>query len=310
MKRLSMKRPSMNMRLAGSTFLVILATMVGGGCGGDVPTSDPVTTAGTVAPPTTSPTTTGATATSPSTTLAATATTSTATSTSGEAGFAPGPIVFRPLGDGVLVEATQSYNNPGVIIEHGGLWHMFSNDFRAWPGLVKVRHYSSVDGVVLEEATGTVFTSERSPFDAPQITIGGYVSDDGVWSLYFHTFNGNGQPSVIGRASADAPEGPWTVHDEAVLEPGAEGSWDELRVTRPSIVDSGDSLLMYYLGEDADGSSGIGVATSVDGVVWTKHPVPLMVAEGWEEFLERPDVVRTDTGFVMIYRGSVQAPWA
>ena len=113
---------------------------------------------------------------------------------------------------------------------------------------------------------------------------------------------------MIGRASAPAAEGPWTVHDEAVLEPGEEGAWDDLRVTRPSIVDADDVLYMYYLGESVDGTSGVGVATSVDGVEWTKHPEPVMVAQGWEEFLDRPDVVLTDVGFVMIYRGDVQGP--
>ena len=291
------------MRWIRYTFVILtlVATACGEGATDDASNAQTLGTAATTTiavPATSAPSADSVTTSSPTTTAGA-STTST---------VPPGPIAFEPIGHGVLVAATQSYNNPGVIIERDGLWHMFANDFRAWPGLVKVRHYTSIDGVGWEEATGTLYTSERSPFGTPQITIGGFVSDDDVWTLYFHTYNGVGRPAVIGRASAPAAEGPWTVHDEAVLEPGEEGAWDDLRVTRPSIVDADDVLYMYYLGESVDGTSGVGVATSVDGVEWTRHPELVMVAQGWEEFLDRPDVVLTDVGFVMIYRGDVQGP--
>lgn len=278
---------------------LLVTSIACGGTAGAGPDSTAATTPATVT--TTGPTTTPPPVTPPSVASTIAATTSSTLPAS--------PVPFDPLGDGeVLVEATQRYNNPGVVLVRDGTWHMFSNDFRAWPGIVKVRHYTSSNGITWEEATGTVFTSERSPFGTPQITLGGFVSDDDTWTLYFHTFAGSTRPAVIGRATAPAPEGPWTVHEEPVLTPGDEGAWDDLRVTRPSVVVVGDELYMYYAGEDATGATGVGLATSTDGLEWTKRPEPVLVPEGWEDHLERPDVVLTDDGFVMIYRGSVGGP--
>lgn len=281
-----------------SAALLVTAAACGGAAGSGAESTPATTAASTTS---TTPATTEA-----PTTVVTTATTLASTTTST---LPASPVAFSPLADGgVLVEATQRYNNPGVVLVQDGTWHMFSNDFRSWPGIVKVRHYTSSDGVAWEEATGTVFTSERSPFGTPQITLGGFVADDGTWTLYFHTFAGSSRPAMIGRATAPAPEGPWTVHEEPVLRPGEEGAWDDLRVTRPSVVEVGDELLMYYAGEGVDGTTGVGLARSADGVEWTKHPEPVLVPAGWEDHLERPDVVVTDDGFVMIYRGSVGGP--
>ena len=290
-------------RRAGS-LLAGLGLLLGTACGGSGEAAAPSTTA---APQTTSvastapPVTSSATSAPPATTAATAATTTTT--------LAAGPVTFSPLAGGeILVEATQAYNNPGVVIQHDGLWHMFSNDFRAWPGIIKVRHYTSDDGIVWQEATGTIFTSEKSPFGTPQITVGGYVSDQGRWNLYFHTFEGLSRPSVIGRATANDPAGPWTVHADPVLEPGAEGTWDALRVTRPSIVVVDGEIRLYYLGQDGEEVAAVGLATSEDGVVFTKRPDPVLQRAGWEESLERPDVVLTADGYVMIYRGTVGGP--
>ena len=75
----------------------------------------------------------------------------------------------------------------------------------------------------------------------------------------------------------------------------------------PSIVRVGDRWAMYYtgMGTTGRGSGVIGVAFSDDGVAWTRESAPALVAtEDWEVGqLDRPRVVATDGGLVMVYAG-------
>ena len=71
---------------------------------------------------------------------------------------------------------------------------------------------------------------------------------------------------------------------------------------QPSVLLVDGQYVMYYAAFGKDGQ-GIGRATSQDGVVWNREPEPLLTpSEPWErEHLTRPDVVRTEDGFVMLY---------
>ena len=107
----------------------------------------------------------------------------------------------------------------------------------------------------------------------------GTVLDDGTWVLYFYTWNSYSQtaaPGAIGRATETAPTGPWTPDPAPVLNPGSAGSWDDLMVGSPRIVKADDGYRMYYTGYDQDGlaSGRIGLATSPDGITWTKYDDP------------------------------------
>ncbi len=75
----------------------------------------------------------------------------------------------------------------------------------------------------------------------------------------------------------------------------------------PSVVRIGDRWAAYYTGLSGPGRGNgrIGVAFSDDGVTWTKHPEPVLVpTEQWEQrSLDRPRVVSTPEGLVMLYTG-------
>ena len=130
---------------------------------------------------------------------------------------------------------------------------------------------------------------------------------DGGWILYFEAVTEKDEEEdvyvwEIGRATAPAPEGPWTLDPGPVFTRGEPGSWDEGSVMQPSVLVVDGHYVMYYAGFGKQGN-GIGRATSSDGVVWTRDPEPLLTpSESWErEHLTRPDVVRTGDGFVMLY---------
>jgi len=65
-----------------------------------------------------------------------------------------------------------------------------------------------------------------------------------------------------------------------VLSPGSPGSWDSDFVSSPSVIYNGSAYIMWYVGGKQpnefhyytySGSQGFGLATSTDGVAWTKY---------------------------------------
>jgi len=214
----------------------------------------------------------------------------------------PKPVVTRTLAG---IDA--SFVNPGAVIEHLGTLHMFANVFSAWPGHVDVPHLTSTDGVTwkLAEATPSL-TSEDVPFAQPGADVStGFVTEDGTWVLIFESVNAVARWE-IGRATAPSPDGPWTVDPAPILTGGSAGSWDAGGLAWPSVVRTDGGYLMYFTGLDMPrGKGAIGLATSPDGVTWTKHEGPVLVADqAWElQKLDRPRVAVTPRGLVMVYAG-------
>lgn len=71
----------------------------------------------------------------------------------------------------------------------------------------------------------------------------------------------------------------WTKHvDNPVLRPGVAGAWDGREVAHPSVRYDGTLFTMVYTGWDDTGSA-LGVATSLDGIEWTRSTAnPVLTA--------------------------------
>lgn len=209
-----------------------------------------------------------------------------------------------------LVGTNDKYINPGAVIEADGVLHMFPNSFSDWPGRVRVPHLTSEDGstwTLDEDASALDTDGDLFPMADPGIDVStGYLADDGTWVLYFLTVQ-SGSPSEVWRMTAPSPRGPWTVDEEPAVRRGNAGAFDEGGVQWPSIVRIGDRWAMYYtgLGAAGRGSGVIGAAFSDDGVTWTTEPEPVLTATEHWEFgqVDRPRVVSTDDGLVMVYTG-------
>lgn len=198
--------------------------------------------------------------------------------------------------------------NPGAVIEADGVLHMFPNVFDSWPGLVTVSYLASADGGVTWalETGAPVLSSEDTPLADPGIDVStGYIAEDGTWVLIFETVSAV-NPWVLGQATAPGPRGPWTFEEAPILTPGPEGSWDDGGLQWPSVVRIGDQLAIFYTALDqVRGRTGaIGMAV-LEGATWTKRELPVLVAsEDWElGSVDRPRVVATATGLVMVYAG-------
>lgn len=230
-------------------------------------------------------------------------------------GSSPSPPV---LAHGPSSRWDGKYINPGGMLYHDGQFHMFRNGFHNWPGVISIGHGTSDDGLNWTDSQiEPVWVSDRVSYADPGLDVDAVlVLDDGTWVMYFHTVNSR-TAWEIGRATAPAPTGPWRADAAPVLSPGPEGSWDDRHVKWPSVLQTDSGFLMFYAGQNLFGETSIGLATSSDGISWTKHndtsttgelfiesdPV-LTYAKEWEGTkVDRPEVQLTPDGFVMIYQG-------
>jgi predicted GH43/DUF377 family glycosyl hydrolase len=99
------------------------------------------------------------------------------------------------------------------------------------------------------------------------------------YALYFTAIDGAGVRR-IGRASS-ADMSSWTVGEAPVVELGAPGLWDAAEVSDPSVARTPDGgWVMIYRG-NGDRGTGLGWATSTDGIIWGKAGEPFI--RTWEQ---------------------------
>ncbi|MFZ0549025.1 MAG: hypothetical protein WAM60_26500 [Candidatus Promineifilaceae bacterium] len=237
-----------------------------------------------------------------------------------------GQDLFSVFGDKAVVPRGpagswyETYTDPGAVVYHDGMFHMFHNGFNGWPAPVGIAYSRSVDGEHWEMVQDDpVFVGDD--LDYVGLTVlasSALVEDDGTWVLYFYTWDQSTwpAPTKIGRATAPAPTGPWTADPEPILVQGSEGEWDDYAVRVPSVVKTGDGYMMFYTGYTRQQGM-IGMATSPDGIHWTKYNDPatteapyaesdpvFVAAEGdaWDNAqILQPRVVSSPDGLVMLY---------
>ncbi len=236
---------------------------------------------------------------------------------------------FSVYGDAPVVSKGQGgawddrYTDPGAVLYYDGMFHMFRNGFRGFPAESQVGYVTSPDGYNwTKQGDEPVFkTSDVAYAKVAMYASSALVEEDGTWVLYFYTWDSKANPSssVIGRATAPNPTGPWVADAEPVLTLGAKGEWDEQQVLAPHVLKTDSGYVMYYSGTDKSGTQRIGMATSSDGITWTKYndestaekpfvesdPVFQPAGSGaWDAgWVHQPRVFQTPDDWVMIYRG-------
>ncbi len=219
------------------------------------------------------------------------------------------------------------YTDPGAVIFHDGQFHLFRNGFPNWPARVGVAYHTSDDGVNWTEFSDEpVFDTVDVPYAELAILAHSIlVEDDGTWVMYFTLWNGRpgtDDAGSIGRATADSPTGLWTPDDEPILLPAGGDAWDSSQVIAPAVFQTDEGYTMYYSGTARNQIQQIGMATSDDGINWTKYDDPettddpyaesdpIFVSDAdWENnSIHQPRVVQLSSGkWLMIYRGNTQS---
>ena len=238
---------------------------------------------------------------------------------------------FTVYGDSPIVSKGQPgtwddrFTDPGAVIYHDGMFHMFRNGFRAFPAKSEVGYVTSPDGYTwTKQGDDPIFETKDVPYAKIAMYASSVLWQDGCWELYFYTWDSTSFPSssVIGRIT-QCVAGPaltqWLPEPGPLLKPGAAGDWDDKQVLAPDVLKTESGYVMYYSGVSASGIQMIGMATSTNGITWTKYNDPATTEkpyadsdpvfqpgekDAWDAaWVQQPRVFQTADGWLMIYRG-------
>lgn len=195
-----------------------------------------------------------------------------------EIDFAPHGLPVLTRGDATSWDGAEGIVFAPHVIEHDGTYYMFysgSDNPMGRPAAIGLA--TSPDGVRWAKHEGNpILAPDGTGYDSMCISVAvPQVTESGEWILYYAA---NSQPCYgpgryIGRATAPAPEGPWTRDEEPLFEAGDADAWDSGFIMPHSIVKTDDRFVMYYSGGEeflTPLPRLVGMATSLDGITWSK----------------------------------------
>jgi len=183
-----------------------------------------------------------------------------------------------PVGSGGGNEEPQPIYEAGCVIVSSPCFKMWTT--YGWSSPVPtVYYYESSDGINFTSYSGNPVISNGST-----IVAHGYVFHYG--STYYGYYSNNNEGGTFDQWTS--PDGvTWTLAHHNVLTDGSIGQFDSNGVYNPVVwVNSGTGTwYMIYTGELGSanpnaGSYSIGLATSSDGVTWTKYSGNPIITNG------------------------------
>ncbi len=145
-------------------------------------------------------------------------------------------------------------------------------------------------------------------FDAFDVWIPMVLFDGSHYEMWYTGDASGNFDWSIGYATATDPA-QWTKHSGPVLTTGNPGEWDDDYTAIPIVIHSDSLYRMWYTGNSASGIWQTGYATSIDGIIWSKHsgnPVLSVGALGeWDAAgAVASSVIFEDGQYQMWYQGT------
>jgi predicted GH43/DUF377 family glycosyl hydrolase len=181
---------------------------------------------------------------------------------------------------------TKHAGNPLLNLGAGGTWddvHLYSisvlyrnhNWYMYYSGHdganIRIGLATSSDGITWTKHAGNPLLNigAGGTWDAVSLYGMSVLYRNNKWYMYYTGYDGVN--TRIGLATS--PDGiTWTKHpNNPILNLGAGGTWDDVSLYTTSVLYRNNKWYMYYSGHDGVNHR-IGLATSPDGITWTKHP--------------------------------------
>ena len=203
--------------------------------------------------------------------------------------------------------------SPSVLYEQDTFrmfYAMGGADFKG-----RIGYAYSTDGINWTKAGAVVEPDSNSSWasfflDTPEI-----IKDSSGYKLYF--FGDDNNDPVGGSfgvmTSTDLIN--WTPADSLpILTPGNPGDWDGLFIESPTVTFANGTYYMLYSGIDTTWRVRIGLATSQDGIHWTKFAGNPILDVGsfnsWEGFaVATPTLINNNNNFEAWYCGTSIQDW-
>lgn len=193
--------------------------------------------------------------------------------------------------EGLKHEPNVSRRDPSKVIRVGGkyyVWYTCRRTDAAPVGLKKATDtmpatdWDLADIWYATSDDGYKWTERGVAVKRPDKPIQGYRSictpDILMWKgkyyLYFQAYSpmvGGSAYCPVMAAIADSPDGPWTLHEKPVIEPGPKGSWNDIKINDPYLIVVKNRILMYYKG--APKEKGDEYVLRLQGVSFANDPL-------------------------------------
>jgi hypothetical protein len=212
---------------------------------------------------------------------------------------------------------------PGAVTPAAdGTYHAWVIAFGRAPGTQEIHHLTSPDAVAWTEQADASLAGLSEGLGNPGAMPTSVLEEADRWVMYFVGTLATGERGWdIWRATAPGPDGPWTRSDGPVFRRGAAGAWDAGALDFPTVIPAEDGYTMFYsaIPSLTSDEGAVGMATSPDGIAWTRHDDPATteprLAEsdpvatpglcgGFDDrAVHQPRVLVGSTGLYLVYAG-------
>ena len=103
---------------------------------------------------------------------------------------------FTVYGDEPIVSKGQPgtwddrFTDPGAVIYHDGMFHMFRNGFRGFPAESQVGYVTSSDGYTwTKQGDDPIIETKDVPYAKIAMYASSVLWEDGCWALFFYTWD-------------------------------------------------------------------------------------------------------------------------
>lgn len=160
------------------------------------------------------------------------------------------------------------------------------------------------DAQWVKSPSNPVLGPTPNQWDADYTTTPRVIYDGKIYRMWFN----GGHSGSNGVGYATSKDGiSWSQLAGPVLERGLPGAWDRSSVALGSVLWNGTFFMMWYRGTNPTtfASGAVGLATSKDGVSWTKDSRnPVLTATAIDQgYIASPYVIRLELTYNMWYTG-------
>jgi predicted GH43/DUF377 family glycosyl hydrolase len=191
------------------------------------------------------------------------------------------------------------------VIRENGQYKMWYTGCATNQFLNRIGYATSPDGINwIKHSSNPVLTPGTEPWESAGVAYPCIMPYSNGYKMWYGGYSANLSVSALGYATS--PDGiTWEKYaGNPVLPPGAVGQWDHI-VFAPRVLYIDNNYYMFYTGETVVYQSDkIGLATSPDGLVWTKYssnPVLQPTPGQWDGGRTSLGSVLMDAGILKMY---------
>ncbi|HLC42881.1 MAG TPA: putative Ig domain-containing protein, partial [Methylomirabilota bacterium] len=189
-----------------------------------------------------------------------------------------------------------------AVFKDGTTWYLYADGRDLSDDEFKIFYATASDPKGPWTFRGVV-VSPTASWERNSVGSARVMKDGSVWKMWYDNADPSG--SVVGYATASGPGGPWTKYSgNPIFGFGAAGQWDDWSVHHIDIIKDGPQFIMLYTGQGGDGRNALGIASSYDGLTWSReksNPVISAGNEPWSDATLYQGTIRRIDGNLKIW---------